>query len=316
MEASSDIVMESTQEVDLINRSVTRLDLDMQLTHPNQEQQEEMEISQENQQTEVNESGKRDQAIKAAAAGHKTEVTEAVNSRENGATRKTAGSFREAVTNSSQWFKEARKIVIASQEWDDEDEELSTHTHAVKFQKSKLQELRKPWSLTLIGKCLGLKVRAEFMIQRVHRMWNPRGGLEVIENPLPLAGNEIEPTSNRTIEFDRCVDSSNDEPIYPSIVTRVRTNFRPHRTTTKKSTNLSPSIGKSVFKSYGTQKSFCGAGNKEGGSRSRGEPHLHDNGQFDAGYKDDSTTVIDGGSMGEGEAQPMEGLGDVIPNNE
>uniref|UniRef100_A0A803LLL4 Uncharacterized protein n=1 Tax=Chenopodium quinoa TaxID=63459 RepID=A0A803LLL4_CHEQI len=81
-------------------------------------------------------------------------------------------SFREAVMKSSQWFNEARKIMVNSNEWEEEDEDVSTHVHAIKFPKEKIRELRKPWSLTLIGKCLGLKVRTEFITSREKRkLW-------------------------------------------------------------------------------------------------------------------------------------------------
>ncbi|XP_021767700.1 uncharacterized protein LOC110732094 [Chenopodium quinoa] len=84
---------------------------------------------------------------------------------------------REAVVKSSQWFKEARKIVISSLDWE-EDEGLE---NAVQFSPEKIRDLHKPWELTLIGKCLGIKVRTEFIAQRVQRMWNPKEDLETIE---------------------------------------------------------------------------------------------------------------------------------------
>ena len=50
----------------------------------------------------------------------------------------------------------------------------------VSFSKEELKRPREPWQMTLMGKCLGIGMRPDFMAQRVRRIWNPNGGLEVI----------------------------------------------------------------------------------------------------------------------------------------
>uniref|UniRef100_A0A803LHK0 CCHC-type domain-containing protein n=1 Tax=Chenopodium quinoa TaxID=63459 RepID=A0A803LHK0_CHEQI len=90
-------------------------------------------------------------------------------------------SFREAVQTSSQWFSEAQKIVISSTEWEDNDIPFPDPMKVVSFHKDTLEKLRKPWKLTLMGKCLGISVRPSFITQRVRVMWRPKGYLEIID---------------------------------------------------------------------------------------------------------------------------------------
>ncbi|XP_021846032.1 uncharacterized protein [Spinacia oleracea] len=101
----------------------------------------------------------------------------------NKATAQAKGSqsFREVVASSSQWFAEARKIVSASRDWEDGDELSPEGGLAVKFDKLTLDRLRSPWRLTLMGKCLGIKVRSAYMESRVRAMWRIKGSLEVID---------------------------------------------------------------------------------------------------------------------------------------
>lgn len=96
-------------------------------------------------------------------------------------TVKPSLSFREVVANSSQWFNEARKIMLNSTEWDDNEITPPSDPHVVQFPKETLSKLRQPWNLTLMGKCLGLNVRPSFMTQRARAMWRSRGSLEVID---------------------------------------------------------------------------------------------------------------------------------------
>ncbi|XP_048491355.1 uncharacterized protein LOC125492689 [Beta vulgaris subsp. vulgaris] len=90
-------------------------------------------------------------------------------------------SFKEVVSSSSQWFPEAKAVYLSSMEWDEPELEAPTGVNVVQFSKEKLSQLRKPWGLTLMGKCLGILVRPSFITQRVRLMWKPRGTLEVID---------------------------------------------------------------------------------------------------------------------------------------
>lgn len=84
-------------------------------------------------------------------------------------------SFKDAVASSSQWFSEARKIMVQSTEWNDTMEENIDIPNSVCFSKEVLQRLRNPWKLTLMGKCLGINVRPSFITQRCRAMWKPVG---------------------------------------------------------------------------------------------------------------------------------------------
>lgn len=90
-------------------------------------------------------------------------------------------SFKEIVANSSQWFSEAKAIYLNSMDWDEPELESPAGVNVVQFSKDKLSQLRKPWNLTLMGKCLGISVRPSFMTQKVKAIWKPRGSLEVID---------------------------------------------------------------------------------------------------------------------------------------
>ncbi|XP_048502653.1 uncharacterized protein LOC125498480 [Beta vulgaris subsp. vulgaris] len=90
-------------------------------------------------------------------------------------------SFKEIVTNSSQWFSEAKAVYLNSMEWDEPEIESPAGENVVQFSKEKLAQLRKPWGLALMGKCFGIAVRPSFMTQKVRSIWKPRGSLEVID---------------------------------------------------------------------------------------------------------------------------------------
>lgn len=89
-------------------------------------------------------------------------------------------SFREVVANSSQWFTEARKNMETSTDWDKTEVIPPESSLAAQFSKATLERLRHPWKMTLMGKCLGLSIKASFMETRVRIMWKIKGGLEVI----------------------------------------------------------------------------------------------------------------------------------------
>ena len=91
------------------------------------------------------------------------------------------GSFKDVVANSSHWFSEAKAIYINSMEWEEPELEVPLGENVVSFSKDKLAQLRKPWGLALMGKCLGISIRPSFMTQKVKSMWKPRGALEVID---------------------------------------------------------------------------------------------------------------------------------------
>lgn len=52
---------------------------------------------------------------------------------------------------------------------------------SVQFSKLTLDRLRSPWRLSLMGKCMGITIRANFMEARVRAMWRVKGSLEVID---------------------------------------------------------------------------------------------------------------------------------------
>lgn len=58
-------------------------------------------------------------------------------------------SFREAVASSSQWFKEAMKIVENSMEWEDVEDIPPERNLVVQFNRMTLNRLRAPWKLLL-----------------------------------------------------------------------------------------------------------------------------------------------------------------------
>lgn len=95
--------------------------------------------------------------------------------------RKQFQSFREAVTSSSQWFVEAQKIITTSTEWEDIEEIPPDGDLAVQFNKLTLDRLRLPWKLTLMGKCLGINIKPNFMETRVRAVWRTKYALEVID---------------------------------------------------------------------------------------------------------------------------------------
>ena len=90
-------------------------------------------------------------------------------------------SFREVVANSSQWFPEAKSIIFNPPEWDDSLSIPPDCPNVVSFSKNDLDLMRKPWQLTLMGKCLGINIRPSFMSQRIKIMWRPKGQIEVID---------------------------------------------------------------------------------------------------------------------------------------
>ncbi|XP_021753703.1 uncharacterized protein LOC110719113 [Chenopodium quinoa] len=90
-------------------------------------------------------------------------------------------SFREVVASSSQWFEEARRIIATSTEWSQDEDIGPVSGLTVRFDKDTLDRLRKPWGLTLMGKCLGTSIRPAFMLNRARIMWKIKGGLEVID---------------------------------------------------------------------------------------------------------------------------------------
>ena len=91
------------------------------------------------------------------------------------------GSFKEVVANSTHWFQEAKAIFLNSMDWEEPEVEVPKGDNVVLFSNEKLHALRKPWSLTLMGKCLGISVRPSFMTQRIRVLWKPRGTVEVID---------------------------------------------------------------------------------------------------------------------------------------
>lgn len=92
-----------------------------------------------------------------------------------------SSSFCEAVANSNQWFSEAKKIMLNSLKWEDSFPLPSESPNVINFSKEDLESLRKPWQLTLMGKCLGINIRSSFMIQRIKAMWRPKGHIETID---------------------------------------------------------------------------------------------------------------------------------------
>lgn len=95
--------------------------------------------------------------------------------------RESATSFKEVVATSSQWFNEARKIMISSMEWEEPELDPPQSSINVQFPIDTLAKLREPWKLTLMGKCLGIYVRPSFITMRTRAMWRPKGSLEVID---------------------------------------------------------------------------------------------------------------------------------------
>lgn len=91
-------------------------------------------------------------------------------------------SFREAIASSSQWFKEARKIITTTLEWEDTEEKTPEGELAVTFDKLTLDRLSSPWKLTLMGNCMGIQVKPiSYLESRVRAMWRVKGLLEVID---------------------------------------------------------------------------------------------------------------------------------------
>lgn len=90
-------------------------------------------------------------------------------------------SFKEVVSNSTQWFSEAKAIYLNYMDWDEPEIESPNGENVVLFSKEKLTQLRQPWGLKLMGKCLGITMRPSFMTQKVRFMWKPRGTIEVID---------------------------------------------------------------------------------------------------------------------------------------
>lgn len=90
-------------------------------------------------------------------------------------------SFRDAVAGSTQWFKEAKKLMETTLEWDDEDVTISDSPLAVSFTKETLKKLREPWRNTLMGKVLGMSITRSFLVERVNRIWCTKDRVEVID---------------------------------------------------------------------------------------------------------------------------------------
>lgn len=90
-------------------------------------------------------------------------------------------SFRETIASSTRWFKEARKIITTSFEWDDKEDESPEDSLVVKFDKLTLNKLRSPWRMTLMGKCMGIQIKPSYVETRVRAMWRVKGLLEVID---------------------------------------------------------------------------------------------------------------------------------------
>ncbi|XP_021844915.2 uncharacterized protein [Spinacia oleracea] len=90
-------------------------------------------------------------------------------------------NFRDAVASSSQWFMEARKIITTSLEWEEAEEKVPENSLAVAFDRITLDRLRAPWKLTLMGKYMGIQVKANYLEARVRAMWRITGSLEVID---------------------------------------------------------------------------------------------------------------------------------------
>ncbi|XP_056698681.1 uncharacterized protein [Spinacia oleracea] len=91
-------------------------------------------------------------------------------------------SFREAVSKSTQWFEEAKGIITASKDLNEEQEDMTPEGNlVVHFDKNTLARLRNPWKHTLMGKCLGLNIKSSYMETRVRAMWRIKGTLEIID---------------------------------------------------------------------------------------------------------------------------------------
>ncbi|XP_057250590.1 uncharacterized protein LOC130591332 [Beta vulgaris subsp. vulgaris] len=91
------------------------------------------------------------------------------------------GSFKEIVANSTHWFQQAKAIYLNSMDWEDPEIEVPKGDNVVLFSRDKIQQLRKPWSLTLMGKCLGIFIRPSFMTRKIRSLWKPKGAVEVID---------------------------------------------------------------------------------------------------------------------------------------
>lgn len=90
-------------------------------------------------------------------------------------------SFRDVVAGSTQWFQQAKQLVQATMEWDEEELEIPDSSLDVSFSKEKLQRLREPWRNTLMAKVLGMSINRNFLVDRVNRMWKTKDRLEVID---------------------------------------------------------------------------------------------------------------------------------------
>ncbi|XP_048489738.1 uncharacterized protein LOC125491693 [Beta vulgaris subsp. vulgaris] len=66
-------------------------------------------------------------------------------------------------------------------DWDEPEIEVPKGDNVVLFSRDKIQQLRKPWSLTLMGKCLGISIRPSFMTQKIRSLSKPKGAVEVID---------------------------------------------------------------------------------------------------------------------------------------
>ena len=90
-------------------------------------------------------------------------------------------SFREAVSKSTQWFDEAKKIITTSKEWNDEEENIAADSNlVVTFDRDTLARLRSPRRLTRMVTCLGVNVKLAYMDTRVRSMWRIKGSMETI----------------------------------------------------------------------------------------------------------------------------------------
>ncbi|XP_021853784.1 uncharacterized protein [Spinacia oleracea] len=110
-------------------------------------------------------------------------------------------SFREAVASSSQWFSEAKKIVDNTMEWNDGETMMPKNELSVPFSKLTLDRLRSPWKLCLMGKCMGINVRPNFMEARVRAMWRVKGSMEVID----LGKNVFLFRFTQTVDYERAL---------------------------------------------------------------------------------------------------------------
>nr|CCA65996.1 hypothetical protein [Beta vulgaris subsp. vulgaris] len=95
--------------------------------------------------------------------------------------RGNLSSFRDAVAGSTQWFREAKKLMEVSLEWDDEEVPIPDSQLAVSFTKETLWKLREPWRNTLMGKVLGMSISRNFLVERVNRIWKTNDKVEVID---------------------------------------------------------------------------------------------------------------------------------------